>query len=166
VGNTPTCFSFHVGATTARNTIFFTDNLLVDVQDTAAEVILTGGSSGGLAVYLTCDRVAGLVAAANATTRYTCLADAGYFLYVSTYAVALYGYRPPQWAVKAPLYCVLCRVCCRDHPDMNGKSSTSPQFTESFHAWNSSGGTNQACIEHYTPLGTPEKCIFVRCLEE
>ena len=36
-----------------------------------------GGSSGGLAVYLTCDRVAGLVAAANVTTRYTCLADAG-----------------------------------------------------------------------------------------
>ena len=95
----------------------------------AADVILTGGSSGGLAVYLTCDRVGGLVATANASTRYTCLADAGYFL---------------------------------DHPDLNGKPSTSPQFTESFHAWNSSGGTNQACIKHYTPLGTPEKCIFAQ----
>ena len=46
----------------------------------ASDVILTGGSSGALAVYLTCDRVGGLVAAANASTRYTCLADAGYFL--------------------------------------------------------------------------------------
>ena len=42
---------------------------------------------------------------------------------------------------------------------MSGKPSQSPNFEESFHAWNSSGGTNQACIEHYTPLGTPEKCI-------
>ena len=25
-----------------------------------------------------------------------------------------------------------------------------------------SGGTNQACIKHYTPLGTPEKCIFAQ----
>lgn len=93
----------------------------------ATEVILTGGSSGGLATYLTCDRVGGLVAATNASTRYTCLADAGFFL---------------------------------DHPDIKGQPSTSPQFRESFVAWNSSGGTNQACVEHYTKQGTPEKCIF------
>jgi hypothetical protein len=67
----------------------------------ASDVILTGGSSGGLAVYLTCDRVGALVAAANASTRYACLADAGYFL---------------------------------DHPDRDGKPSTSPQFTASFRA--------------------------------
>jgi hypothetical protein len=95
----------------------------------ASDVILTGGSSGGLAVYLTCDRVAALIAARNRTTRYTCLADAGYFL---------------------------------DHSDRLGQPSTSPSFEESFWAWNSSGGTNQDCIAHYTPLGTPERCIFAQ----
>lgn len=98
-------------------------------MNAASDVILTGGSSGGLAVYLTCDRVGDLIGKANATTRYTCLADAGFFL---------------------------------DHPDINGKPSQSPSFEESFVAWNSSGGTNQDCIAHYTPLGTPEKCIFAQ----
>ena len=46
----------------------------------ASDIILTGGSSGGLATYLVCDRVAALVAAQNLTTRYSCLADAGFFL--------------------------------------------------------------------------------------
>ena len=46
----------------------------------ATDVILTGGSSGGLATYLNCDRVGAMVAAANSSTRYACLADAGYFL--------------------------------------------------------------------------------------
>ena len=135
----------------------------MDVQGTAAEVILTGGSSGGLAVYLTCDRVAGLVAAANATTRYTCLADAGYFLYVSISALCCAPLLPSSSACyELAIAWRACRACRRDHPDINGKPSTSPQFTESFHAWNSSGGTNQACIEHYSPLGTPEKCIFAQ----
>lgn len=57
---------------------------------------------------------------------------------------------------------ILHCLCRRDHPDINGQPSTSPKFIESFHAWNSSGGTNQACIEHYTRLGTPEKCIFAQ----
>ena len=93
----------------------------------ASDVILTGGSSGGLATYLVCDRVAGMVSGANATTKYSCLADAGFFL---------------------------------DHGNVAGAPTTSPQFKESFVAWNSSGGTNQDCIKHYTPLGTPELCIF------
>ncbi len=63
-------------------------------------------------------------AAANSSTEFSCLADAGFFL---------------------------------DHPDISGSPSTSPQFEESFYAWNSSGGTNQGCIAHYEPLGTPEK---------
>ena len=67
------------------------------------------------------------------------------------------------WQKKLFISCVL-GICarCRDHSDMQGKPSTSPRFTESFHAWNSSGGTNQACIKHYTALGTPEKCIFAQ----
>ena len=73
----------------------------------ATNIILTGGSSGGLATYLTCDRVGEQVTrchvrivvwacvlatcflirvrsqikAKNPTARYTCLADAGYFLH-------------------------------------------------------------------------------------
>ena len=47
----------------------------------ATNIILTGGSSGGLATYLTCDRVGEQVKAANASTRFTCLGDAGYFLH-------------------------------------------------------------------------------------
>ena len=43
----------------------------------ATDIILTGGSSGGLAVYLVCDRFAALVAAQNLSTRFSCLADAG-----------------------------------------------------------------------------------------
>jgi hypothetical protein len=95
----------------------------------ATDVILTGGSSGGLATFLTCDRVSEMVARVNASTRYSCLADAGFFL---------------------------------DHPNYEGQPSYSPLFEQSFYAWNSSGGTNQACIAHYEPLGTPEKCIFAQ----
>ena len=95
----------------------------------ATDVILTGGSSGGLATYLTCDRVGELVSRVNASTRYSCLADAGFFL---------------------------------DHPNYEGQPSYSPLFEQSFYAWNSSGGTNQACIAHYARLGTPEKCIFAQ----
>lgn len=50
-------------------------------MDQASNVILTGGSSGGLATYLTCDRVGDQIAAANPKARYTCLADAGFFLH-------------------------------------------------------------------------------------
>lgn len=94
---------------------------------TASDVILTGGSSGGLAVYLTCDRVAQWVRAANSSTRYSCLADAGFFM---------------------------------DHASYKGTPTTTPQFQESFYAWNSSAGTNQACLDHYGPLGEPWKCVF------
>ena len=93
----------------------------------ASAVILTGGSSGGLATYLTCDRVGAMVKSRNSSTRFSCLADAGLFL---------------------------------DHPDYRNQPSTSPEFEESFYAWNSTGGTNQDCIAHYR--GTPEKCIFAQ----
>eukprot|EP00041_Stephanoeca_diplocostata_P004509 m.46403 g.46403 ORF g.46403 m.46403 type:complete len:268 (+) comp15159_c0_seq3:367-1170(+) len=93
----------------------------------ATNVILTGGSSGGLATYLTCDRVGAQIRGANPTARYTCLADAGYFL---------------------------------DHPDKDGKPSTTPQFQESYYAWNSSVGTNQDCVEFYRKTGEDWKCIF------
>eukprot|EP01045_Picozoa_sp_COSAG04_P009887 COSAG04_NODE_589_length_12295_cov_12.315513_6_plen_380_part_00 len=46
----------------------------------ATDVILTGGSSGGMAVYLVCDRIADHIRAANPKIRVSCLADAGMFL--------------------------------------------------------------------------------------
>jgi len=95
----------------------------------AANVILTGGSSGGLATYLTCDRVGEQVKTANPTARYTCLADAGYFL---------------------------------DHPDIKGNPSTTPLFQSSYYAWNSSSGTNQACVDFYKKTGEDWKCIFAQ----
>jgi hypothetical protein len=93
----------------------------------ATDVIITGGSSGGMATYLNCDRIADQIHATNPKVRVTCLADAGMFL---------------------------------DHPGMSGNATLSPKFVESFYAWNSSSMTNQNCIAHYTPLGTPWKCIF------
>ena len=69
--------------------------------------IYISGSSGGLATYLNCDRVAAML---SPSTRFACLADAGYFL---------------------------------DHTARDGTPTTSPQFKESFYAWNSSAGTNQ-----------------------
>ena len=69
--------------------------------------IYISGSSGGLATYLNCDRVAAML---SPSTRFACLADAGYFL---------------------------------DHTARDGSPTTSPQFKESFYAWNSSAGTNQ-----------------------
>jgi len=93
----------------------------------ATNVILTGGSSGGLATYLTCDRVGEQVKAANASTRYTCLADAGYFLH---------------------------------HDAINGANGTSESFKRSYYGWNSTGGTNQACVEDKAKTGEDWKCIF------
>lgn len=93
----------------------------------ATDIVITGGSSGGMAVYLNCDRIADQIHATNAKIRVTCLADAGLFL---------------------------------DHAGISGSPTLSPQFIDSFYAWNSSSMTNQACIAHYTPLGTPWKCIF------
>ena len=46
----------------------------------ATDVILTGTSSGGMGVYLNCDRVADQIHAANPEIRVSCLADAGMFL--------------------------------------------------------------------------------------
>lgn len=97
----------------------------------ATEVIITGGSSGGMAVYLNCDRIADQIHTVNPKIRVTCLADAGMFL---------------------------------DHPGLSGEPTLSPNFVESFYAWNSSAMTNQACITHYTPLRTPWKCIFSQCV--
>jgi hypothetical protein len=93
----------------------------------ATDVIITGGSSGGMAVYLNCDRIADQIHAVNSKIRVTCLADAGMFL---------------------------------DHPGLSGTPTLSPEFIQSFYAWNSSSMTDEDCIAHYTPLGTPWKCIF------
>lgn len=95
----------------------------------ATNVILTGGSSGGLAVYLTCDRVGEQIRATNSTTRYTCLADAGHFLH---------------------------------HDDMKGGNTTSESFKRSYYGWNSTGGTNQACVAAMTPTQEDWKCIFAQ----
>jgi hypothetical protein len=46
----------------------------------ATDIIVTGGSSGGMATYLNCDRIADQVHATNPNIRVTCLADAGMFL--------------------------------------------------------------------------------------
>ena len=43
-------------------------------------------SSGGLATYLTCDRVGEQIRAANPVARFTCLADAGFFIKHDTVA--------------------------------------------------------------------------------
>lgn len=93
----------------------------------ATNIILTGGSSGGLATYLTCDRVGAQVKAANPTARYTCLPDAGHFL---------------------------------EHDDMHGGNSTSASFKRSYYGWNSTGGTNQACVADKKASGEDWKCIF------
>jgi hypothetical protein len=95
----------------------------------ATNIILTGGSSGGLAVYLTCDRVADQVHATNGSTRFTCLADAGHFLH---------------------------------HDDMHGGNTTSESFKRSYYGWNSTGGTNQACVAALAPTGEDWKCIFAQ----
>ena len=95
----------------------------------ATNVILTGGSSGGLATYLTCDRVGEQVRAAAPGARYTCLADAGYFLH---------------------------------HNDMHGGNKTAQNFKHSYYGWNSTGGTNQACVAALKPTGEDWKCIFAQ----
>lgn len=94
---------------------------------TATNIILTGGSSGGLATYLTCDRVADQVKQSNPSARYTCLPDAGHFL---------------------------------EHSDMHGGNKTSQLFKNSYYGWNSSGGTNQACVQDKKAAGEDWKCIF------
>ena len=45
----------------------------------ATDVIITAGSSGGMATYLNCDRIAKQIHNTNAHIRVTCLADAGMF---------------------------------------------------------------------------------------
>ena len=93
----------------------------------ATNVILSGGSSGGLATYLTCDRVAEQVKVSNPSARYTCLPDAGHFL---------------------------------EHDDIRGGNGTSNSFKISYYAWNSSSGTNQACVDAKKASGEDWKCIF------
>jgi len=46
----------------------------------AAEVVVGGGSAGGLATIIHCDRWAARIASANSGTKYACLADSGFFL--------------------------------------------------------------------------------------
>jgi len=110
-------------------TVVIADLLAHHGMQGATNVILTGGSSGGLATYLTCDRVGAQIRAANASTRYTCLADAGYFLH---------------------------------HDDIAGGNATAQQFKHSYYAWNSSGGTNSACVTALRPSGEDWKCIFAQ----
>ena len=60
------------------------DLLLRYNMSAAADVVLTGGSSGGHATYLQCDRVGGIVGAGAPGARFACLADAGFFLFHDT----------------------------------------------------------------------------------
>ena len=86
-------------------------------------------SSGGLATYLTCDRVGEQIRAATPVARFTCLADAGFFL---------------------------------EHDSMDGGNATAEKFRHSYYAWNSSGGTNQACVKARRATGDDWRCIFAQ----
>jgi hypothetical protein len=48
------------------------------------------------------------------------------------------------------------------HNDKNGGNSTSESFKTSYYGWNSTGGTNQACVASYKPTGDDWKCIFAQ----
>lgn len=43
---------------------------------------------------------------------------------------------------------------------MHGGNKTSQLFKNSYYGWNSSGGTNQACVQDKKAAGEDWKCIF------
>ena len=70
-----------------RNLDATIDDLMTRFNMTrATHVVLTGGSSGGHATYLNCDRVASMVARRAPAVEYACLADAGFFIKHDTVA--------------------------------------------------------------------------------
>jgi hypothetical protein len=46
------------------------------------------------------------------------------------------------------------------HNDIRGGNSTSESFKHSYYGWNSTGGTNQACVADKKTTGEDWKCIF------
>jgi len=83
---------------------------------TANDVILTGGSAGGLTAYLQADHFAARLAAAaspNPAMKFAALGDAGFFL---------------------------------DHLAWDGRDVSRAEFSYAFNMWNSSTGVNDACI--------------------
>ena len=70
-----------------RNLDATIDDLMTRFNMTqATHVVLTGGSSGGHATYLNCDRIANKVARRAPAVEYACLADAGFFIKHDTVA--------------------------------------------------------------------------------
>jgi hypothetical protein len=106
-------------------------------MSSATDIVLTGGSSGGLATYLTCDLVADQVAAAHATAVKAVVGSA-----VGSAATAPGGAAATARLRAAPSFaCLADAGYFLDHPDKSGAPSTSPLFEESFYAWNSRSAT-------------------------
>lgn len=100
----------------------------------ATEVVPGGGSAGGLATFLHCDRWRDRVVAVAPTAKVTCLADCGFFLDCGTECT--------QTTPKSEEY-------------HNG-------FLWAYEQQNSSAGVDRTCLAHYGPLGEGWKCNFAQ----
>lgn len=100
----------------------------------ATEVVPGGGSAGGLATFLHCDRWHDRLAAAAPSARVSCLADCGFFL-----------------------------DCGADCTQTTPKSEQYHDgFLWAYEQQNSSSGVDRSCLAHYGPLGEGWKCNFAQ----
>ena len=100
----------------------------------ATDVVVGGGSAGGLAVLLHCDRWAERLHGASAAMRVACLSDSGFFVDHES------GPQPPRF------------------PDYGYHTG----MVWAYDQMNSSGGVDATCLAHYSPLGEGWRCNFAQ----
>ena len=100
----------------------------------ATSVVVGGGSAGGLATFIHCDRWAAAVKANGLSAKYACLADSGFFL----------DYEGPPQPPRFPLYGY--------HTGMKW----------AYEQMNSSAGVQQECQASHAKTGDGWKCNFAQ----
>jgi hypothetical protein len=108
------------------------DNKLAPLSK-ATDVVVGGGSAGGLATFIHCDRWAKAVKA-KGSAKYACLADSGFFL----------DYEGPPDPPRFPTYGY--------HTGMKW----------AYEQMNSSAGVQQECQAAHSKMGDAWKCNFAQ----
>ena len=116
---------------------------------TAAEVVISGCSAGGLGIYLGLDHIASLIKSANANTRIRGLSDSGFFL-DHTSDSSFSKPRPGMTKYEAHI---------------NGILDYATTMKRIYDFMNVSAGTNKRCVmKEKTSTGESSNCIFAQNL--
>ena len=138
------------------NQLYFRGSKIIDAAidemralgaEDATDVLVAGGSAGGLSVFYHADRFAESFPNANVTA----LSDSSMFLDFDTDAQSLYS------AMHVGQMDALGQVRLEE-TSVPGRTAQQLQWL--YYMMNATAGLDQSCVEHYSAKGMPWKCMF------